>query len=70
MNWTSTSWPGWSDAGRLVEIEMEDGQTLQGTLEVDDFFTDGEGDEVPVFIIRTSDGAKHSFVDHKRWRRL
>jgi hypothetical protein len=70
MNWTkwNDAWPGWQDTGKRVEIEHDDGSTASGKLEVDDFFSDGEGEEIPVFIIIADDGTKHSFADNDRWR--
>lgn len=68
MEWTTTDWPDWKDAGRLVEIERDDGTVATGNLEVDDFFPDGAGDEVPVFVVASEDGIRHSFADNRRWR--
>jgi hypothetical protein len=67
--WTTTDWPDWKDAGRRVEVELEDGSTVQGDLLVADFFPDGEGDEVPMFEV-AGDGGGHSFAANKRWRFL
>ncbi len=68
--WTTTDWPGWRDSGRRVEVELEDGRTVQGELFVADFFPDGEGDEVPVFEVRCDDGTEHGFAANRRWRFL
>lgn len=70
MEWTTTDWPDWKDDGRRVEVEPEDGRTVQGELFVADFFADGEGDEIPIFEVRTDDGAEHGFAANKRWRFL
>lgn len=72
MDWKkwSEAWPDWQDAGKRVEIERDDGTTVAGKLAVDDFFPDGEGDEVPVFAVMADDGTKHSFADNERWRFL
>jgi len=68
IDWIMVGWPDWSDAGKRVEIERDDGATVTGKLDIDDFFLDGEGDEIPVFAIIAEDGTKHSFADHERWR--
>lgn len=68
--WMTTDWPDWKDAGRRVEVELEDGRTVQGELFVGDFFPDGEGDEVPVFSVRDDAGQEYSFAANKRWRFL
>lgn len=72
MDWNkwSEAWPGWQDAGKRVEIEHGDGTTVAGKLDVDDFFQDGEGDEVPVFAVIDDTGTKHSFADNEQWRFL
>jgi len=72
MDWKkcSDAWPDWPDAGKRVEIEREDGTTVAGKLDVEDFFPDGEGDEVPVFTVIDDAGTKHSFADNERWRFL
>jgi len=66
--WDTGGWPDWSDIGKRVEIEREDGTIVAGELIVDDFFPDGEGGEVPVFAILVDDDTQHSFVDQKHWR--
>lgn len=70
MDWTNwnDAWPDWCDAGKRVEIDRGDGTTVAGKLDVDDFFPDGEGGEVPVFAVVGDDGTKHSFADNERWR--
>lgn len=72
MDWKkwSEAWPDWQDAGMRVEIDRGDGTTVTGKLYVDDFFPDGEGDEVPVFAVIDDAGTKHSFADNERWRFL
>jgi len=66
----ATNWPDWKDCGRRVEVEFDDGWTVQGDLFVSDFFQDGEGDEVPVFGVHADDGVEYSFADGKHWRFL
>lgn len=66
----SDAWPDWKDAGKRVEIERADGTAVAGKLHVDDFFHDGEGDEIPVFAVIDDGGTKHSFADNERWRFL
>lgn len=66
--WTTTEWPDWTDAGRRVEVDLEDGRTVQGELFVADFFPDDQGDEVPMFQVRSDDGKAHEFAANKRWR--
>jgi len=68
--WITTDWPDWKDAGRRVEVELEDGLTVQGELFVGDFFPDGEGDEVPVFSVCDDAGQEYSFAANKCWRFL
>lgn len=72
MDWKKwgDAWPDWQDAGKRVEIERADGATMAGKLDVDDFFPDGEGGEVPVFAVIDDTGTKHSFADNERWRFL
>lgn len=60
------NWPDWRDAGRRVEMRLEDGSIVCGILRVDDM-TPGP-DEAPIFVIEDSEGVKHSFVEHKQWR--
>lgn len=61
-------WPDWHDAGRRVEVKLESGVVAQGELVVDDFFPDGNGDEVPMFIVLGDDGTKHGFAANNGWR--
>ena len=68
MTWDD--WPSWTDSGRRVEIEREDGSRTAGMLYVEDFFHDGEGEEIPVWYVRDDSGAEHSFVEMERWRFL
>lgn len=65
--WTNTNWPGWGDQERRIQIENDAGVFMEGALEVDDWFSDGES-EIPVFCIVKADGTKCSFADNKRWR--
>lgn len=37
---------------------------------MDEFFPDGEGDEIPVFAVVDDAAAKHSFAENRRWRFL
>lgn len=62
--WTTTDWPDWKDSGRRVEVELEDGRTVQGGLFVSDF------SPVPVFEVRDDAGHEHSFAANNRWRFL
>lgn len=68
IDWGTVGWPDWFDAGKRVEIERDDGTTVVGKLEVDDFYPVDDGDEIPVFVVIDDAGTKHSFADHKRWR--
>ena len=64
------NWPDWGDAGRRVEIVRKDGSRVQGELFVDDWFDDGEGDEVSIFMVRDDSGVAHNFCDMEEWRIL
>ncbi len=66
MTWGDT-WPDWQDAGKRVELTMEDGSTVVGVLTYDDFSTDG-ADEFPIWKVRRDDGSSVDFVDHEGWR--
>jgi hypothetical protein len=67
-DWGGPEWPDWRDAGRPVEMQDGD-KTVAGTLFVDDFFFDGDG-EVPAFMVRDADGAEHEFGGCDRFRYL
>jgi hypothetical protein len=60
-------WPDWSDGGRRVEIQLNDGTVLAGTLRTDDVGFDGE-DEYPIHVVVADDGTRHSFAGAKHWR--
>lgn len=62
MDWMTDNYPDWKDTGKLVEVELENGATVSGTLDADDWY------DVPIFEIVTNDGARHSFTANKRWR--
>lgn len=60
-------WPDWADLDRYVEVERDDGRRVSGKLVCDDWFDDGEGEEIPVWAIKT-EGGTEDFADHLRWR--
>lgn len=62
------TWPDWCDAGKNVEVELENGLTVNGQLLVDDFFPDGQGGEIPIFVIRADDGKTHQFAANRQWK--
>lgn len=64
MEWTDSELPWWPDAGKLVEVETDEG-TLTGRLVIVDQ-TPGP-DEAPLFAIDV-DGTQHPFDCAKRWR--
>jgi hypothetical protein len=64
----SDGWPDWADAGKRVTLLDADGSQLTGELEVGDFVPLDDGDEVPIFSVRTSDGVEHSFAGAEKWR--
>lgn len=66
--WDS-GWPSWSDGGKTVEVERDDGTLVRGTLVIEDAYPDGDGDEFPVWGIEV-DGRTEGFALHKRWRFL
>jgi hypothetical protein len=69
--WRSTfdDWPDWEDGNKPIEARLEDGRIVQGVLRVDDFFPDGEGGEIPIFIVEVYE-EKISFADVTRWKEL
>lgn len=69
MSWNE-GWPDWCDQGRKVVIEWGNGLRAEGKLEVDDWFPDGEGDEIPVWVVVTESGDRHSFASSDRWEFL
>lgn len=62
-------WPTWGDQGRYVEVERDDGTVVRGHLIVEDWYPDGEGEEIPCWAIETGSG-EVNFSIHKRWRFL
>lgn len=59
-------WPDWGDDGRRVEIRLDDGATVVGTLEqVDE--TPGP-DEAPLFDVVADDGRRVALVESAEWR--
>lgn len=67
MEWREDA-PDWPDAGKKVELLSASGSVVSGVLEVDDFFPDGQGDEVPVWAVRSPVGEKSSLYDFDGWR--
>ena len=68
MQWED-GWPDWCDDGRQVEI-TQDGFATQGTLTFDEWASDGEGNECPIWELKLSTGAVVSFCMHDKWRFL
>lgn len=64
---SESDWPDWKDAGKRVEVKLESGVTVRGELIVDDFFPDGNGCEVPMFMVLGDEGTKHGFAANKGW---
>lgn len=55
MKWLKDEWPDWRDDGKRVEVEPDDGTTVAGKLEIDDFLVDGDGEEIPIFMVIADD---------------
>lgn len=69
VTWNSdyNNWPDWSDAGKRVEL-LFGGESLLGELYVEDWFPDGEGDEIPIWYVEDDLGIPYSFCAADRWR--
>jgi hypothetical protein len=59
-------WPDWKDTLRQVQIKLNDGSIICGTLDYSDFFCDGES-EFPLFEVIDSSGIRYSFADNVEW---
>lgn len=58
--------PDWKDEGKTVEVELNDGILLSGTLEIYDM-TPGP-DEIPLFRVKTDSSELRWFDDIRRYR--
>lgn len=61
-------WPDWRDDGRRVLVETLGGTQIECKLTYDDFASDGEGDEWPVWFGVDDQGNKVDFVGAEHWR--
>lgn len=62
------TWPDWCDAGKRVEI-IVDNTTTCGTLAINDFGHDGT-DEYPIFTVIDDNKVEHCFAMNDTWRFL
>jgi len=67
MEWLEYN-PDWGDEGKEIELLCESGSIVRGRLEMEDFFPDGEGDEIPVWRVRSENGESSSIWDFEGWR--
>lgn len=65
MEW-STEYPSWGDADRKVKARSGDSE-LTGTLYYDDWDSDDEGNEWPLWRIRTDSGESQSLFAFDEW---
>lgn len=66
MEWRTDS-PDWKDDGKLLNLLAESGSTITGKLCYDDFASDGEGEEYPIWNVRFDNGEESSLWDFKGW---
>lgn len=64
----SDSWPSWDDEGKRVTLLNADGSQTTGVLEIPYYWEMDDGEEEPLFSVRTSDGVEHSFGVAEEWR--
>ena len=64
--WMTGESPPWSAYLQRVELELEDGRTVQGELFVSEELFDGE-EEVAVWSVRDDAGHEH-ILNNKPWR--
>ena len=60
--------PDWTDDGKEVLMLCDDGRQVAGRLSADEFFPDGQGDEIPCFVVILRDGRSESIWSFKGWR--
>lgn len=68
MTWQDDDTLSWGDTNKRLEIEMEDGKFLVGTLNVEEIYTDD--DFWPEFSLLLDDGTEVFLGDMKRWREV
>jgi hypothetical protein len=60
--------PELRDDGKRIELLAEDGHILQGTLYLDDWGTDADGDEYPIFMVKLEDESQVCPWEYNGWR--
>lgn len=60
--------PAWVDAGKTVRVLTDGGTVIEGVLSIDDFFQDGEGEEIPMFYVNIPGGEKTFLLEHEGWQ--
>ena len=60
--------PELRDDGRQIELLAADGQILEGTLYVDDWGTNEDCDEYPIFMVKLEDQTQVCPWEYKGWR--
>jgi hypothetical protein len=67
-NWLLDQSPELRDDGRRIELLAADGRILQGTLYLDDWGTNEDGDEYPIFMVTLEDERQVCPWEYKGWR--
>ena len=67
-NWLVDQSPELRDDGRRIELLAADGRILRGTLYVDDWGTNEDGDEYPIFMVTLENEREICPWEYKGWR--
>ena len=67
INKWDDGYPDWKDSGRLVTI-LIDGKETTGVLCYDDWVSDGDGDEFPLWLVRVPGAPYECFAAADKWR--
>lgn len=66
MDW-SDDFPSWQDDGRHIAAISGENQ-ITGVLYYDDFGRDDEGNEWPIWRIRSESGETKSLFEYEKWK--
>ncbi|WP_455852703.1 hypothetical protein [Pantoea endophytica] len=66
MEWTDNL-PDWQDDGKSITA-ISDSSEVSGVLYYDDFGSDGEGNEWPIWRIKIDSGETKSLFDFDKWK--
>lgn len=67
-DWLLDQSPEFRDDGKRIELLAANGQILQGTLYLDDWGTNEDGDEYPIFMVKLEDQSQVCPWEYKGWR--